>query len=394
MKILITGGAGFVGSHLVDELVNGKNEENKNEVIIYDNLEPQVHTNGEKPKYMNNNAEFIHGDIRDKYKLRELICGSGIEIIFHNAAMVGSTQSMYQIDKYVDINTIGTAKLLDILVNQEHNVKKLIVASSISIYGEGKYKCSYCGVVYPNLRDKKQIEKRKEGRWELKCPICDKIVKPLPTDEDKPLRPPSIYAISKRDQEEMCLSVGKMFGIPTVALRYCNIFGPRQSLNNPYTGVCAIFSSQIKNNNSPMVFEDGLQTRDFISVHDIVRSNLLVMKSSKANYNVYNVGTGEPISILDIANYLCTLYGERNGDRNRNGGKGIGELILPFVTNKYRQGDIRHCYADISKIKKLGFEPSISFEDGMKELVEWGENENADDNTMVAYQELVEKELV
>ncbi|MFQ6055575.1 MAG: NAD-dependent epimerase/dehydratase family protein [Methanosarcinales archaeon] len=367
MRILVTGGAGFVGSHLVDALV-----ENGNEVIIYDNLEPQVHQ--EIPEYLNNNAKFIRSDIRDQEKLLGII--KDTDIIFHLAAMVGVGQSMYQIKKYVDVNTYGTAKLLDILVNSEHSVKKLIVASSMSIYGEGKYSCEDCGVVYPSLRHEKQL---KEKQWEMKCPICKKQVKPIPTDENKPLQPTSIYAITKKDQEEMCLVTGISYGIPTVALRYFNIYGARQSLNNPYTGVCAIFSSRIKNNNPPLIFEDGLQTRDFISVHDIVESNLIAMNKSGADYEVYNVGTGKPTSILDIAETLLKLY---NKD------------LEPEIVNKYRSGDIRHCYADISKIKKLGYKPKVSFKNGMQELVKWSELQSAKDKSLEAYEELRERGLV
>ncbi len=289
---------------------------------------------------------------------------------------MGVGQSMYQIEKYMDVNTMGTAKLLDILANEEHDVKKLIVASSMSIYGEGKYECSECGILYPPLRTNEQLKKRE---WEMKCPSCGRVVKPVPTDEGKPLQPTSIYAISKKDQEEMCLAVGRAYGIPTVALRYFNIYGPRQALSNPYTGVCAIFSSRIKNNNPPIIFEDGLQTRDFISVHDIVRANLLVMEKSKADYEVFNVGTGKPVSILDIARTLSKLY---------------GKSLKPDIVNKYRSGDIRHCYADISKLKKLGFMPSVPFEDGMRELVEWGMRQEAEDKSDAAYQELKERGLV
>jgi dTDP-L-rhamnose 4-epimerase len=367
MKILVTGGAGFVGSHLVDELIR------QHDVIVYDNLEPQVHGN-QLPEYLNPGAEFINADIRDEARLLEAI--AEVDVIFHEAAMVGVGQSMYQITKYMDVNTLGTAKLLELLVNKEHSVKKLIVASSMSIYGEGKYECEDCGIVYPPLRSDEQMS---EHEWELKCPSCGKPLKPVPTDEEKPLRPTSIYAISKKDQEEMCLSIGRAYGIPTVVLRYFNIYGPRQSLSNPYTGVCAIFSSRIKNNNPPIVFEDGLQTRDFISVHDIVQANLLVMNNSRADYRALNVGSGKPTSILEIAETLARLYHSN---------------IEPEIVNKYRAGDIRHCYADISEIKKLGFKPEVSFEEGMRELVDWGRAQEAVDRSDEALEELKNKGLV
>ena len=365
---MVTGGAGFIGSHLVDKLV-----ELGHDVVVLDNLEPQVHT--KEPDYLNSNAEYVFGDIRDEKLLVELLRDT--EIVFHEAAAVGVGQSMYEIKKYVDVNTYATAKLLDILVNKENNVKKLIVASSMSIYGEGAYECEDCGVVYPKLRSVEQLKRRE---WEVRCPNCGKVVKPIPTSEDKPLHPESIYAITKRDQEEMCLVVGRAYGIPTIALRYFNVYGPRQSLNNPYTGVCAIFSSRIKNDKPPIIFEDGLQTRDFVSVHDIVQANILAMEKNSANYEALNVGTGNAVSILKVAEVLIKLY---------------GKSLKPEITNKYRAGDIRHCFADISKIRsKLGYEPQISFEDGMKELVTWGMKVEAVDKFDKAYEELLSRGLV
>ncbi len=368
MNVLVTGGAGFIGSHLVDRLV-----ELGHDVRVFDNLEPQVHTDG-MPDYLNKNVEFVKGDICSKEDIKKAL--QDIEIVFHQASAVGVGQSMYQIEKYVDINTMGTAKLLDIIVNGNFNIKKLIVASSMSIYGEGVYECANCGVVYPALRAEKQL---KSKIWEMKCSKCNTSTRPLHTSEEKPLKPTSIYAITKKDQEEMCLSVGNAYGIPTVALRYFNVYGPRQSLNNPYTGVCAIFSSRIKNNNPPVIFEDGLQTRDFVNVKDIVQANILAMEKKEADYNVFNVGSGKPVSILDIANVLAKLY---------------GRTIEPQIINKYRPGDIRHCFADISKIRKLGFQPSVDFEEGMKELVVWGEQVAAKDMTDKAHEELEEKGLV
>lgn len=367
-RILVTGGCGFIGSHIVDKLIDDGNS-----VRILDNLEKQVH-NGKIPDYLNPKAEFIEGDVRNLDDLKNSI--KDIDVIFHEAAMVGVGQSMYEIQKYVDFNTHGTARLLEILVNEEHDVKKLIVASSMSIYGEGAYECEDCGVVYPKLRPTEQLKLR---NWDILCPDCGKNLIPKATSEEKPLYPTSIYAITKRDQEEMCLVTGKAYGIPTVALRYFNVYGPRQSLNNPYTGVAAIFSSRIKNNNPPIIFEDGLQSRDFIDVNDIVEANILVMKKESANYKALNVGTGIPTNILEIAEILSKLYGKN---------------IKPKIVNKYRTGDIRHCYADISKIRKIGFEPKVKFENGMKELVEWGRVQEAKDLSDKATQELIDRNLV
>ena len=368
MNVLVTGGAGFIGSHLVDRLV-----EKGHQVNIFDNLEGQVHRT--TPAYLNLNAKFIKGDIRDIELLRSAI--KGIDIIFHQASMVGIGQSMYQINKYVDVNTLGTAKLLDLLVNEEHEVKKLIVASSMSIYGEGAYLCQDCGEVYPFLRSEEQL---KRGDWAIKCPNCGQDVKEIPTKETKPPHSTSIYAISKKDQEEMSLAIGRTYGIPVVALRYFNVFGPRQALSNPYTGVCAIFSSRIKNNNPPVIFEDGLQSRDFISVHDIVHANMLAMKSSNADYEVFNVGTERPTTILEMASNIMRLY-------NKN--------LHIEITNAYRKGDIRHCIADISKIKsKLGFRPMVDFQSGMEELVAWGTTEKAIDRFEDAHRELKDKGLI
>lgn len=367
-RILVTGGAGFIGSHLVDALT-----ERGDDVLIYDNLEPQVHKTS--PEYLNEDAEFVQADVRDRGALKEVL--EDVEVIFHQAAAVGIGQSMYQVERYTDANTLATAGLLDILVNDDHDIKKLVVASSMSIYGEGAYWCDDCGAVYPALRPDDQLRK---GRWEMTCPRCHNVAKPIPTGEDKPLRPTSIYAITKRDQEEMSLTIGKAYGIPTVALRYFNVYGPRQSLNNPYTGVCAIFSSRIKNNNSPIIFEDGLQTRDFVSVHDIVQANLLAMERSSADYETFNVGTGKATSILNIAETLSEMYGRDS---------------KPEIVNKFRSGDIRHCIADTSKIRDmLGFSPAISFEDGMRELVRWGETQKSEDQSDQAYEELKEKGLV
>ncbi len=370
-SVLVTGGVGFIGSHLVDRLVDDGHG-----VRIFDNLEPQVHGEKQKlPEYLNKKAEFIKGDVRDRKALSKAL--KDVEIVFHEAAAVGVGQSMYQIDKYMDVNTRGTANLLDILVNEKNSVKKLIVASSMSIYGEGSYKCDKCGVVYPELRTEEQMKK---GDWELDCPTCGKKTKPIPTTEEKIVKPNSVYALSKKDQEDLCLMIGKTYGLPTVALRYFNVYGPRQSLSNPYTGVAAIFMSRIKNNNRSIIYEDGVQSRDFISVKDIVEANILAMNKSSGDYDYFNVGTGNPISIKKVAEVLATLYGSK---------------LKPEITNRFRKGDVRYCYADPTKIrKKLGFTAKVSFEEGMKELVEWSRTAEAVDKSEQAHAELVKKGLV
>jgi len=368
-KILVTGGAGFIGSFLVDELVKQGHH-----VRIFDNLEPQVHQGG-VPNYMNKNAEFIRGDVLDYAALKKAT--EDIEIIFHQAARVGVGQSMYLVKGYVGVNTLGTANLLDILVNTNNNVKKLVVASSMSTYGEGSYKCDDCSIVYPKLRAEQQLQKRD---WEMRCPKCNKTVQPIPTKEEKTQDTTSVYAITKKDQEDMCLNIGRSYGIPTVALRYFNVYGPRQSLSNPYTGVAAIFQSRLKNNNPPVIYEDGLQTRDFVSVRDVVAANILSMKNSVADYEALNVGTGKPVNIKQIAELLAKLMKKK---------------INPRITNQFRKGDIRHCFADISKIKnKLDFEPKVKFTDGIKELVKWSSGEAAADRFEQATQELKNKNLI
>lgn len=366
-KILVTGGAGFIGSHLVDRLVKDKKE-----VIVLDNFDKQVHQ-GKKPVYLNKGATYIEGDIRDGRALKKSL--NGVDTIFHFAAKVGVGQSMYEIKEYVDANTMGTAFLWDYIVNNKVKVKKFIVASSMSIYGEGAYTCAKCGEVTPYLRADEELKRK---IWEPVCPACSAELKAIPTREDKKLLSTSVYAITKKDQEELSINIGVSYKIPTVALRFFNVYGPRQSLSNPYTGACAIFSSRVKNDNSPLIFEDGLQTRDFIDVRDIIDACILAMESPKADYKVFNVGSGKATTIKEVANTLIDLYG-----KNMN---------LEIV-NRYRVGDIRHCYGDITKVKEIGFMPKISLRDGLKNLVEWGKGEEAVDMTDKANLELDKRNL-
>lgn len=353
MRVLVTGGAGFVGSHIVDALVARGYR-----VRVYDSLERQVHPGGRIPSYLSNKVEFIHGDCRDRERLARAV--EGMDVVYHEAAYVGVGQSMYEIRRYVDGNSLGGATLLDILANEKHGVKKLIVASSMSIYGEGGYRCSSCGDVSPPLRTKDQMAKQD---WELHCPSCSRVVNPIPTRESKPLQPTSIYAVTKRDHEEMFLAYGRAYGVPTVALRYFNIYGSRQALTNPYTGVLAIFGGRILSGNRPVIYEDGHQTRDFVHVEDIVQANLLALDKEEANYEVFNVGTGRPTSVLKI----CELFQDR-----------LGTTVQPDIREQFREGDIRHCYGDITKIQqKLGYRPKWRLEDGLEELVDWVRQQKA-----------------
>lgn len=362
MRILVTGGAGFIGSHLTDALLGEGHQ-----VRVLDNLEAQVHE-GRRPSYLNPAAEYLWGDVRDREALRNAL--KSIDVVFHQAAVVGVGQSMYQIEKYVAANVLGTSILLDTIVNDRVPITKLIVASSMSIYGEGQYRCRGCGSVFPSLRPESQLAQR---TWEMTCPRCRKPVDPEATAEEKPLLPTSVYAVSKRDQEELCLTVGRSYRIPTVALRYFNVYGPRQALSNPYTGVCAIFSSRLKHRNPPFIFEDGEQSRDFVNVRDIVRANLFVMQEPRADYQALNVGTGRRTSIAGVARSLGERY---------------HVPIPPEITQKYRAGDIRHCYADVSKLREMGFSASIALEEGLKELVEWGRAADAVDHVEEASREL------
>jgi len=366
---LVTGGAGFIGSFIVDELI-----ERGYTVRIYDNLDPQVHPGGKIPVYLNKEAEFIRGDVRDYDALKKAI--DGTEVVFHKAAAVGVGQSQYKIKHYVDVNIGGTTNLLDIIANEKTNVSKIIVAASMSSYGEGQYECEDCGIVIPPLRTDEQMTNQD---WELYCPLCLEKVNPMPTSEEKRLQCNSIYAITKKNQEEMVLNIGETYNIPTVALRYFNVYGPRQSLSNPYTGVAAIFITRIKHDNPPVIFEDGLQTRDFVSVHDIARANILAMEAESLS-GYYNIGTGQPRTIQAIAEILNSLYGKE---------------ISPEITGKFRKGDIRHCIADISKAKStFSYKPQIEFEDGMRELIEWSATAESVDRVKEAHQELLERGLV
>jgi dTDP-L-rhamnose 4-epimerase len=343
-KVLVTGGAGFIGSFVVEALLASGRE-----VVIFDNLEPQVH-NGKIPPYLTPKAEFICGDVRDREALKRVVPGA--DAIFHLAAAVGVGQSMYEVKKYVDVNCGGTANLLDILANEKHEVKKLIVASSMSIYGEGYYRNQQGRDVNVLARRDADLAAK---RWECFDPEGNAPLTPLPTPESKPCNPTSIYAITKKTQEDMVMVFGPAYKIPTVALRFFNCYGPRQSLKNPYTGVAAIFASKVLTGQPPTIFEDGRQSRDFVAVEDLVQANLMALEHDAANYEVFNVGSGSPITVQGVAEAVI---------------KASGSSLGVNVTHEYRRGDIRHCFADISRIqKKLGYKPRINMLDGMKNLI-------------------------
>lgn len=367
--ILVTGGAGFVGSLLVDKLI-----QRGYRVRILDNLEDQVHQ-GHKPKYLNRKAEFIKGDILDYKTLRQTM--EGIDAIFHFAAAVGVGQSNYQIKKYVDTNIGGIANLLDILVNSKNKIKKFITISSMTGYGEGNYKCKKDGIVRPPLRSEEQLRKKD---WNLYCPICMDLVIPVPTDEEALDYPNSVYGLSKKAQQDLSFLIGNIYKIPVVVLRGFNIYGPRQSLSNPYTGVTAIFISRLKNDKDVVVFEDGLQTRDFISVHDAVDAFMLSLEKDEANNQLFNIGSGKGTAILEVAQTLSGLLGKQGSIK---------------ASQEFRKNDIRHCFANISKAKeKLGWEPKVSLAEGLKELIEWSKMQDAEDKFSQAQQELKDKGLL
>lgn len=363
--ILITGGAGFVGSHLADGLLQAGHR-----VRILDDLTPQVHQNS-VPAYLSPHAELVFGDVRDPRRLREALAGA--DVIFHFAATVGVGQSMYEISRYMSVNVGGTAELLQAMLDTKAAPEKLIVASSMSIYGEGEYTCSECGKQsHPPVRP---VSRLKNAEWDLHCEACSGVLIPRPTGEAKPSEMTSVYALSKRDQEELCLIYGRTYGLPVTALRFFNIYGTRQALSNPYTGVAAIFAARLINNQPPLVFEDGQQMRDFVSVHDIVHANMLAMERSESDGEVINIGCGKPITIRRVAELLAAALGKSH--------------IAPQITEKYRAGDIRHCYADLTKARTLlGYEPQVTHQEGFRELAAWLINQQAEDRAETMLQEL------
>src|SRR5689334_13453454 len=371
-RVLVTGGAGYIGSHLVDGLIARGYQ-----VTVFDNLEPQVHRSGTWPSYANGKAHYVRGDVRDRAAFEPLVLEA--DAVVHFAAAVSIGQSMYQVDRYVDVNTRGTALLLDMLVNLKHHVQKVLVASSIGVYGEGAYRCPTHGAVDPTIRSEEQLAARD---WEQHCPICRAPVESIRTPEHKTLYRDNIYSMTKYHQEEMVLLIGRTYGIPAVAPRFFNVYGPRQSLSNPYAGVAAIWLSRLLNGKQPIVFEDGGQLRDFVSIHDVVDCLTLMLERPGADYLPVNVGSGETITILDVARLLARL---------------LGSSIAPQVTQTGRKFDIRHNTADITRAREtLGFAPKVSLEDGFSELIAWAKQspDGAVDMFDRAFEELKQKGLL
>src|SRR3954469_5525465 len=366
-RVLITGGAGFIGSHLADELL-----ESGHSVRVLDCLSPQVHAEPKPPAYLNAEVELQIGDVRDEQAVRKAL--HGIDVVYHFAAMVGVGQSMYELAQYTAVNNLGTAVMLEAIINQP--VEHLVVAPSMSIYGEGLYTRADGTICEGQDRS---LEQLKTGEWEL---VDDRgeILTPAPTLESKTPNLASVYALSKYDQERMCLVIARAYGVPTVALRFFNVYGPRQALSNPYTGVLAIFASRYLNNQPPIIYEDGHQNRDFVSVHDVALACRLAMESPQAAGHAINVGSGCQFSVLEIADRMSRALD-----------KGI---IPPQVSGRYRAGDIRHCFADISLARKLlGYEPQVSFEKGLTELASWLERQVAVDRFSDANAQLAARGL-
>lgn len=367
-KLLITGGAGFIGSHLCDTFL-----EKGHSVRILDNLSEQVHgPDCSRPSYLHSDVELIKGDVRNKSAVKKAL--HGIDQVYHLAASVGVGQSMYEIAHYTDVNNMGTATLLEVLA--EKPVEKLVVASSMSVYGEGLYRNSR-GEIVPGYE--RNLSDLKQGKWEL-YDEDNNVLVPVSTNESKPPVLGSVYALSKYDQEQMCLLIGRAYNIPVVALRFFNVYGTRQALSNPYTGVLAIFASRYMNEKPPVIFEDGEQKRDFVHVKDVVNAITLAGETQKGNGLVFNIGSGRSYTVNYIAESLAEVIGKKH--------------IQPSLTGKYRAGDIRHCFADISRAENiLGYRPLVNFKDGLAELAQWLEGQEAYDKVDFAGKELERRGL-
>ena len=340
--VLVTGGAGLIGSHLVDLLV-----ERGYPVRILDSLEPETHSQG-KPKWLNTHAHFIQGDIRDESCLSRAL--EGVQWVFHIAAFGGFTT---ETSKYVDVNVNGTARIFEAIARGKSEVRKIVVASSQGVYGEGAYQCKKDGPVVARPRSFEQLKKK---QWDPFCPQCGNRLEPVPTAEEKPKECETPYTLSKEFAERMALAQGRQLGIPVTALRYGVTYGPRQSIFNPYTGVVSIFSTRILNDLPPVVYEDGEQTRDFVYVGDVAKATLFVMENEKENFEVFNVGTGKSTTVARLARTLASIYGKK---------------IEPKIPGEFRRGDVRHVLLDPAKLRQLGFLASTPLEEGLSSFAQW-----------------------
>jgi dTDP-L-rhamnose 4-epimerase len=369
MQILITGGAGFIGSHLADELI-----ERGHRVRALDLLVPQVHGPGARcPEYLHPDVELLRGDVRDGAAVRHAL--AGVDAVYHFASAVGVGQSMYEIEHYTSTNNLGTAVVLQALTRTP--VQRLIVASSMSIYGEGLYR-TRDGEIVNSDAVRRTDERLRKGQWDP-TDADGRPLEPIPTPESKPPALSSVYALSKFDQERLALMVGHAYGIPTVALRFFNVFGTRQALSNPYTGVLAIFASRLLNARAPLIFEDGQQRRDFVSVHDVVQACRLALDAPDAPGQAFNIGSGRSSTVAQVADLMAGA---------------LGKAIEPEINGQYRVGDIRHCFADISLARAvLGYEPFVTLEDGLVELSDWLREQPAEDRVPEASRELASRGL-
>jgi len=341
-RALVTGGAGLIGSHVSDLLVREGWK-----VRVLDNLEPNTHKRG-KPAWINPKAEFLLGDIRDRDTVTAAL--DKIDVVFHEAAYGGY---MPEIAKYVQVNSFGTAQMLELIREKNLPIKKIIVASSQAVYSEGAGECPKHGLVFPKVRPVEQLSR---GDWQVHCPICGAVTKSVPTPENAPVGGETVYGLTKVDQEKLVLLWGKQVGVPTAALRYSCTYGPRQSIFNPYTGVIAIFCTRLLNNLPPVLYEDGEQTRDFSFVEDIARANLLVAETDKLDGLAVNVGSGRGISIKEIARHISEAL----------------KIDIPLEINaEFRPGEMRHLTSDVTRIRTAGYEPQVDLAEGIYRYLDW-----------------------
>jgi dTDP-L-rhamnose 4-epimerase len=369
-RVLVTGGAGFIGSHLVDALLARGHA-----VRVLDNLLAQAHP-GATARFLAREAELLVGDLRDRTAVDRAL--DGVSVVWHQGGMVGNGQSMYDIRRYVEVNAVGTATLLEAMLARRAQFRRLVVASSMVVYGDGAYQCPADG---RSARPARPLERLRQGAWEPVCVACGQEVLPIPTPEDHPREPTSTYGISKRDQEELALVLGRAHGLPTIALRYLNTYGSRQSLGNPYTGVAAIIATRLLHGRPPVIFEDGRQRRDFVHVSDVVQANLAAAAAPEAAcYQAYNVGTGRSVTVLELARLIAA-------------GLSVEAELAP--SGEFRAGDIRHCFADVSRAKaRLGWQAERTLEGGLAELLTWAGGESPEDLTERANAELRARRLI